>query len=119
MARKPLPSSTKRGYGQAHRRGYAAQKEQQWGRPCCRCGHEMIRGQDIQKDHLDDRSGYFPTWSHRRCNVAASNKRRAELRRAQGFIPRRRRVSRRHDTAPAQVEPQAWVIYQRQHSRNW
>lgn len=82
MARKPLAKTSERGYTGAHRRGYAFERERQWGKPCARCGREMIRGQVIQKDHLDDRSGYWPTWSHRRCNIAASNKRRAALARA-------------------------------------
>jgi hypothetical protein len=59
MARKPLPSSTKRGYGAAHRHKVAAEREQQYGKPCVRCGYPMIRGQVIQLDHTDDRSGYL------------------------------------------------------------
>lgn len=121
MARKPLPSSTKRGYGQEHRRKVAREREQQWGRPCCRCGWPMERGQDIQLDHRDDRQGYLG-WSHRSCNVRASNRRRAALRRAQGFTPRRVRPTR---AQPAQdeIEPGVWVFYQvpprRQHTRGW
>lgn len=115
MARKPLPSSTKRGYGQAHRRKVAAERPLQVGRPCVRCGYPMLAGQPIQLDHTDDRQSYLG-WSHRRCNVAASNRRRAAIRRAQGFVPRRRRPTR---SQPAQAEPNVWVIVQRQHTRGW
>ena len=103
MARKKLPSATRRGYGVEHRRRVAAEREQQYGKPCVRCGYPMVRGQVIQLDHTDDRSGYLG-WSHQRCNVAASNRRRAELRRAQGFVPRRRR------RAKAQAEPGVWLV---------
>jgi hypothetical protein len=108
--RKPLRKTTERGYGAEHRRGYAAERERQYGRPCCRCGREMIRGQVIQKDHTDDRTGYLG-WSHRACNVGASNRRRAALARA-----RRGTVKVR-----AEVEPGVWVVWHvpRQQSRGW
>jgi hypothetical protein len=113
--RTPLASTKERGYTGEHRRGYAAQREQQWGRPCCRCGRPMIRGQAINKDHLDDRSGYWPTWSHRACNIAASNRRRARLR-------RQPTATRRSTKAQAEIEPGVWVLWQvppREHTRGW
>lgn len=117
MARKPLPSSTKRGYGQAHRRKVAAERPLQIGKPCVRCGWPMLKGQAIQLDHTDDRSGYLG-WSHQVCNVRASNQRRAAIRRAQGFVPKRDRARR---ATPAEVTPGVWVIRtpRRQHARDW
>jgi hypothetical protein len=102
-----------------HRRKVAAEREQQYGKPCVRCGLPMLKGQVIQLDHTDDRTGYLG-WSHQRCNVAASNRRRAELRRAQGFVPRRRDASRRQ----AEAEPGVWLVGPseravRQHLRRW
>lgn len=114
--RTPLRKTTERGYGEEHRRKVKAERPLQVGKPCVRCGWPMERGQAIQLDHTDDRTGYLG-WSHRACNVAASNRRRAAIRRAQGLAPRRVRTSR---AKPAEVEPQAWVILQRrQHTRGW
>jgi hypothetical protein len=115
--RTPLAKTVQRGYGAEHRRGYAAQREQQWGRPCCRCGREMIRGQTINKDHSDDRQTYLG-WSHRRCNIAASNRRRAALARARAGPTATRRTAK----VQVEIEPGVWVVWQlppRQHTRRW
>jgi hypothetical protein len=116
MARKPLAKTVARGYGQEHRRKVARERPQMLGKPCVRCGYPLY--EPMQLDHTDDRTGYLG-WSHQTCNVRASNRRRAAIRRAQGFVPRRRRVYATSEPAP-EVEPGVWVLSQgRQHSRGW
>jgi hypothetical protein len=112
--RTPLRKTVERGYGEPHRRKVKAEREQQWGRPCARCGYPMVKGQRLFLDHTDDRTGYLG-WSHASCDIAASNRRRAAAARAQGLVKSRRRSR----PSRAQAEPQAWVIYQRQHTRGW
>jgi len=115
--RKPLAKTVARGYGPEHKRKVAAERPLQVGRPCARCGWPMLKGQPIQLDHQDDCSGYLG-WSHRACNVGASNRRRAALARAQGTVKGRRRPSRTKPAAEAE-QPSAWVVPQRQHTRGW
>jgi hypothetical protein len=119
--RTPLRKTVQRGYGQEHRRLRARLlATYQPSDPCWRCGWPLGPDRDaIQLGHRDGQVGYGGL-EHRACNVSAANRRRAALRREQGFTPRRRRVSRQRDTAPA--EPQAWVLWQRpprQQSRGW
>ncbi len=112
--RKPLAPTVQRGYGQTHKRRVKAERPLQVGKPCARCGWPMERGQRLFLDHTDDRTGYLG-WSHAKCDIAASNRRRAALARAQGLVKGRRRAR----PSRAEVEPQAWVIMQRQHTRGW
>jgi hypothetical protein len=119
--RKPLAKTVQRGYGAEHKRRVAAERPLQVGKPCVRCGWPMLAGQDIQLDHADDRKSYLG-WSHRACNVGASNQRRAAIARARGTAKRRVTATRKTAAArpaPPEVEPQAWVIPHRQHTRDW
>jgi hypothetical protein len=78
---KTTRSSTKRGYGQTHRKLRAALLPQAYGQPCARCGHPMLPGQVLHLDHNDARTGYLG-FSHgsrchicgRRCNLRAAAK---------------------------------------------
>jgi hypothetical protein len=120
MARKPLAKTVARGYGQEHRRKVARERPLQVGKPCARCGWPMLAGQPIQLDHTDDRTGYLG-WSHRLCNVRASNRRRARLRRAQRQPTATRRSARlQAEPAYSEAQPGVWVVPQgRQHTRRW
>jgi hypothetical protein len=64
-------------YGGAHQKKRAAELEQQYGRPCARCGKPMERGQEL---HLDHRDGGGPSdylgWSHAICNLRAASAQR-------------------------------------------
>jgi hypothetical protein len=116
MRRKPLAKTVQRGYGIEHKRLRARLlATYQPTDPCARCGWPLGPDRDqVQLGHRDGQVGYNGL-EHRRCNVAAANKRRAALARAQGLGPRRRRPR----PSRAQVEPGAWVIPQRPHARRW
>jgi hypothetical protein len=122
MATSKLRTTVQRGYGEPHRRRVKAERPLQIGRPCARCGWPMLAGQKIQLDHTDDRSGYLG-WSHRACNVAASNRRRARLARAQRAAQPRQPTATRRSTKPQPEveEVGVWVLSQRprQHTRGW
>jgi hypothetical protein len=53
---------------------------------CARCGRPIGPGQNWDLDHRDDRLGYLGA-SHRGCNVAAANARRAKSARPDGVPP--------------------------------
>jgi hypothetical protein len=122
--RTPLAKTVQRGYGYQHKRRVAAERNGQWGRPCARCGAPMERGQQLFLDHRDDRMGYLG-WSHAKCDIAASNRRRAALARAQGTVKGRhpRRARRVPDAPPASThEPTLQRpdgLPPRQHTRAW
>jgi hypothetical protein len=118
--RKPLAKTVQRGYGAEHKRRVAAERDGQYGRPCSRCGRPMQRGERLFLDHRDDRQGYLG-WSHAKCDIGASNRRRAALARAQGKA-KGRRARRVPDAATPTYEP-TFVrpdgLPARQHSRAW
>jgi hypothetical protein len=117
MATRRRRKTVERGYGEQHRRRVKAEREQQWGRPCARCGREMIRGQRLFLDHTNDRRGYLG-WSHAKCDIAASNRRRA----AAARLARQPTATRRSTKPQPEVEVGVWVLLQRpprQHTRGW
>jgi hypothetical protein len=137
MARKPLAKTVARGYGQEHRRKVKAERPLQVGKPCARCGWPMLAGQRIQLDHDDNDRTHYLGWSHAACNVRASNKRRARLRRARG-VTATRRSARVSAELEREITPGVWVLPQttgsfpatrqpqapsararRQHARRW
>lgn len=65
-----MSSTNARGYGAPHQRARAALLPQAYGKTCARCGEPMLRGQLLDLDHTDDRTGYLG-FSHRRCNRRA------------------------------------------------
>ena len=68
---KPTTSSTKRGYGQAHKKLRAALLPTAYGTPCARCGYPMLQGQALHLDHNDTRTAYLG-FSHADCNLSAA-----------------------------------------------
>jgi hypothetical protein len=61
-------------YGGAHQKKRAAELEQQWGRPCARCGKPMERGQELHLDHRDGGGPHeYLGWSHAACNLRAAS----------------------------------------------
>ena len=98
-----MKTTTARGYGAAHQRARRdALKALQDGDPCSRCGRPMYRGQDLDLDHTDDRTGYRGL-AHRRCNQIAGAKKGGRI-----------TARRRHPTARAiRTAVIGWQ------SRNW
>lgn len=82
-----LAKTTERGYGADHQRLRAATIDQAYGQPCTRCGQPMVKGQPLDLDHDDDRSGYRG-FSHRSCNRQAGAIKRNSRRRADLGEPR-------------------------------
>lgn len=86
-----LAKTTDRGYGADHQRLRAATIDQAYGQPCTRCGQPMVKGQPLDLDHDDDRSGYRG-FSHRSCNRQAGAIKRNSRRPAELGEPRTSRV---------------------------
>lgn len=69
-------TTTERGYGHEHRtareRALARLRD---GDPCGRCGKPMLRAQQLDLDHTDDRAAYRGL-AHAHCNRAAGSRKR-------------------------------------------
>jgi hypothetical protein len=120
--RKPLRKTVERGYGEEHKRLRARLlAAYQPTDPCARCGWPLGPDRDaIQLGHRDDRTGYSGL-EHRRCNVAASNRRRARLAR-QPTATRRSTLRLEAEQPYSDDQPSVWVLWQtppRQHTRRW
>ncbi|WP_406168900.1 hypothetical protein [Streptomyces sp. NBC_00996] len=68
-------STAAAGYGYAHQALRRALLPDAYGKPCPRCGLPMLRGQSLDLDHTDDRSGYNGM-AHASCNRAAGARKR-------------------------------------------
>lgn len=67
----PRPGSREeRGYGYGHRKLRAALIRDAIGKACVRCGRPMLRGQALDLDHTEDRTGYLGM-AHASCNRTA------------------------------------------------
>lgn len=86
----PRPGgTTARGYGYPHRKLRAALIKDAIGKPCVRCGMPMLRGQQLDLDHTEDRTGYRGM-AHAHCNRTAGAVKGGKARRR-----KRTRTSRR------------------------
>lgn len=76
-------TTTQRGYGRAHQDARkAALRDLADGTLCGRCGQPMYRGQRLDLDHTEDRTGYRGL-AHRGCNRRAGQAKATRQRAAQ------------------------------------
>jgi len=69
-----------RGYGSRHQRKRKDEqrKVNRGGVSCSRCGGPIVPGEDWHLDHDDDDRKRYRGPSHKKCNIAARNKRYAK-----------------------------------------
>jgi hypothetical protein len=102
-------------YGGQHQAKRKAEKDQQWGRPCVRCGWPMHPGQKIQLDHRDDKPDEYLGWSHATCNLRAGGRRGAAVTNGyRGYTPR---PPAEGDQPDGIHRPDGTLL--RQHARDW
>lgn len=65
-----MTNTTDRGYGWRHQKLRKLLLPTAYGKPCTRCGLPLVKGQALDLDHTDDRSGYSG-FAHRSCNRRA------------------------------------------------
>ena len=82
-------STVNRGYGAAHVALRRALLPRAYGTACVRCGDPMLRGQALDLDHNDERTGYNG-FAHAECNRRAAGEKSRRL----AHDPRPVRVTR-------------------------